>query len=450
MVHNALRFLASSRTVIPWRLSVSNPPTTDEANPNSPVTKAEALYQRACKEILAGRGPFAMPLLLESRRLDPSHFRSVRLLTGLLMNNGLLEEGREIMEEYFGLFPYRTTRQDLIGQKPALLLVRGFSNSRVIPHIAQGGKRSTSFRGGAFTTRFLLLEPTYPIHHYTISAGNILRPIDLPEHTLILNTIADADIEGQTLDTLSAYLMARPDQPIINHPDQVLKLTRDQNSQRLNEIGGVSFPRTSRVRFDGADAAEMAAEIDRHGFGTRPVILKETGKHTSSSAPLFRTRKDVENYVGSDKVFGEFYLIQYIEELWKHQYFRKLRLFWIGSRFYPVVCHLDTIWNVHGSNRRDVMLNNQALMDEEIRFLEDWSCYVGTANVERLTKISELVDLDFFGIDFTIDSQGGLLIYELNPAMRHSFDHSNVFSYKLPYDEQISHAFADMVVDRLR
>ncbi len=123
----------------------------------------------------------------------------------------------------------------------------------------------------------------------------------------------------------------------------------------------------------------------------------------------------------------------------------------LGSygEFYPVVCHIDIVWNVHGGNRKEVMRDNDELKAEEQRFLKDWKCYVGASNANRLEKIAEIASMEFFGVDFTIDENEELFIYELNASMRHSFDHAKAFPYKLPYDLEVSQAFSDMIARRL-
>jgi len=57
--------------------------------------------------------------------------------------------------------------------------------------------------------------------------------------------------------------------------------------------------------------------------------------------------------------------------------------------------------------------------------------------------------LDFFGIDFTITEDDTFLIYELNPTMRHSFDHAYNFSYLRQPDQNITDAFNDMIEARM-
>lgn len=410
--------------------------------------EADGLYRRATGRLAVNDAAAALPLLRECLHRNPSHYGAARAIAAIAMKNGLYAEGREILEEFFMRFPGRTLRSSKLGSQPALLTLRGFSGTRVIPWKSEKGGLTTRFRGGHFTTKFLVSGPTYPEHRFTIARDNILRPGALPDFGVMLNTIADPDVETETLVTLNKYLAMHPGTPLINYPDQVLLTTRDANYQRLQGMAGIRFPETHRVAFDNATAGDVAAAITRLGLNDTAVILRATGTHTARSTELIRSRADLDAYVGATPLSGPHYLIRYVETLWKGEYFRKLRLFAIDGTLHPVVCHLDKVWNVHGGNRKEIMRQDEALMAEEKRFLKDWRSYVGTANAERLDGLVPMVGLEFFGIDFTFDD-AGLLIYEMNPAMRHSFDHAQDFPYKLPYDQAISEAFTRMLDKRL-
>ena len=185
---------------------------------------------------------------------------------------------------------------------------------------------------------------------------------------------------------------------------------------------------------------------------------QNTTTATASQAPgPIHTRADLETYlVTGDKhrpltdgtLSGEHYLIRFKDILFGGTYRRKMRLFCIDGTFYPVVCHFDTYWNVRGDNRKEIMATNEALMAEEKRYLADWRSYVGAANADALERLPEVVGLEFFGIDFNFD-EDGVFIYELNPTMRHSFDHAKNFPYKMEYDQATSAAFAEMIEKRL-
>ena len=46
-------------------------------------------------------------------------------------------------------------------------------------------------------------------------------------------------------------------------------------------------------------------------------------------------------------------------------------------------------------------------------------------------------------------ADGGMFIFELNPAMRHNYDHAGNFPYTRPHLDRISAAFNEMVQRKL-
>ena len=423
------------------------PLSTDSGDP---AERAAALYQQACDLIVDNKVVDAVGVINQCRALDPSHYHAARTLAAIAMTNGYDADGRAILTAYYDAYPCRTALAERIGKDPALVLLRGFSDSHVIPWRDAEGRPTTRFRGGHFTVQYLLTNPTYPIHRFTIVRDNILRPGMLPKHGLMLNTIADPDLERASLETLATYLDRTPDAKVINRPDKVLETTRDANWRRLQRVEGLVFPETHRVRFEHSRASEVAAVIRERKLDDGPMILRATGTHTARSTALIRSGADLDRYMGDGTLSGDHYLIRYIETRFRGDFFRKLRLFWIGGVFYPVVCHIDRHWNVHGGNRKEVMRGDESLIAEEKRFLADWRAYVGARNADLLERIAADAGLEFLGVDFTVDDAGRVLIYEMNPAMRHAFDHGKAFPYKLPYDFEISQAFTDMVDARLR
>ncbi len=384
--------------------------------------------------------------LKEYRRIatsDPDHYGAHLAIAGLMTQVGLHGRAQAYMEDYFARVPLSASHDDSLPARPLVLKLRGFDRTRPMIGTRSDGTWIARLRGGHFATTYLLLQPEFAIRTFTIGGDNMADPSVVPPHDVILNTIAEPDIEGSSLATFQRYLDQVPDAKVINRPEQVAATARDRNWQRLRGFDGVTFPWTVRISLKKAKPLDIVEEFARLGV-EGPVILRQTGTQTGRTTVLIDKADALAAYARHG-LTGEFYVIDYRQILWRGEFFRKLRLFCIDGTFYPVVCHLDLTWNVHGSNRKEVMRTREDLMAEEKRFLGDWRAYVGSRNVGHLERLAELIGLDFFGIDFTLDDEGGIFIYELNAAMRHSFDHSRSFPYKLPYDQAISDAFAAMV-----
>jgi hypothetical protein len=439
------------------------------AVPEKSPSKHETREREARRRVLAddkdlrARAKLADALLCQDRLQEASlefakvavanqtHPAAHKGLAAIANYFGHPRRGRRIMQDFYErvpveLDPYGADRPEA-ERPPAIVQIRGFDKTRIMLGSRSDGSISTKLRGGHFTTKFLLLDPPFQVHRFTISRGNILRPDVMPPHSLILNTIADADIEGSSLDSLQEYLDQNVDAVVINRPERVANTTRDRNATRLSGIDGLTFPRTHRVRFENAKPDKVARMVGDLEF-EYPFLIRRTGTQTGRSFARIKTREDLDAYVG-ERLNSTYFLIEYRKILWKDKLFRKLRLFHIDGTFFPVVCHLDKMWNVHGGNRKTIMRDDETLMAEEKSFLEDWKSYVGARNVGCIEAIAELIGLEFFGMDFTIDQNGEIFIYELNPAMRHSFDHARDFPYKMPHDQAISNAFQAMILNRI-
>lgn len=378
-------------------------------------------------------------------QLDPGSRTASLAIAAIMASRNQKDAAQSLMASYFEKYPLDNmpNAQD----RPLTLKLRGFDQTRPAIGQSRNGNYKAKLRGGHFTTQYLLMEPDFAINTFTIANDNINQPGGLPPCDLLLNTISEPDVEDASLKALSRYLDAHPQTSVINHPDRVWHTARDRNYDRLAETERVIFPETRRITFETADTREVLRRVAELGVSL-PFIIREAGTQTGRSTELCRSVYDLENYA-RDGLSGTYFVIAYRQILWKDKYFRKLRLFQIDGEFYPVVCHLDQVWLVHGGNRKEIMRNDDRLMAEERAFLQDWRSYVGPGNADNLYWLAEKTGMEFFGVDFTIDADNQIFIYELNAAMRHSFDHAANFSYKIEHDLETSHAFMRMVRARL-
>jgi len=328
-----------------------------------------------------------------------------------------------------------------------LLRVRGVQNSVYMLGKRNNGDYKVKLRGGNFHDGRLTRFSRFSVINYFIIDENILADSNIAKFDIVLSLISDPDVEQQSLEALSTFLSRYPQIPVINHPDQVLLTTRDNNYQRLKSIDGIHFPKTHRFVISQADLQDCQRFVARHDFSF-PLLLRETGTHFGRSVKKIGDIAALSKYV-QNQTADEIYVIQYEDGRFSDQIFRKMRVFFIGGEIYPVVCHFDTLWNVHGNNRRDVMLRQPWMMEHERAFTDDSEAYVGPQAFAGLKKLAGIIELDFFGVDFTVLEDQSLLIFEINPAMRHSYDHAVDFPYLRPHLERITEAFDEMMLRKL-
>lgn len=376
--------------------------------------------------------------------LEPDNAQAYLFLSAIHRYRDDLIEARRLLVIAIGLRPIVSAPSDqCCDQRPRILNLRGVENAYYLLGLSRNGQRKLKVRGGNFSSRYLVDKSRFDVVSFMVLGDNLLALDETPPFAAVINAIADPDVEAVSLTSVSAYLQRNPNTPVVNHPANVLRTTRDENYRRLNSIDGVKFPLTVRLKVDDPlmkDPAKRAAEL---GF-EYPILVRDTGTQTG------RTFVKIEN---SDQFCAdirgragrEVYLIQFIETRFHETYFRKMRVFFIDGNIYPVVCHIDQMWNVHGSNRTEVMRENAWMMEEERAYMADPRRYLGDKAYGILEQLNEATGLDFCGVDFTLMDDGTFQIYELNPAMRHSYDHAKKFPYLQPYHSAISQAFSDMI-----
>ena len=366
----------------------------------------------------------------------------------LLSKKGDVDGAHRHLVGHYMLNPVGKHPEGVAQGDARLLYARGLDKTYAMVGKGSDGRSVARLRGGHFTLQYLMKGDDTPRQRITFLPDSLLPAEMLPNHHLILNTISDVDIEAGSLRSLDLFLDRNPSERIINSPKVVLRTGRDTNYERLNGLHAIQFARTLKVTLDGSSADHLAKLVAHRGFNA-PFIIREAGTHTGRTTELINSTVDLERYA-KQPLSGEYYLINYIPVLWRSEFFRKMRLFIIDGEAYPVVCHFDRFWNVHGGNRLKIMKASEALMEQERSFLADWRAYVGKRAVEGIDNAIKATPLEFFGIDFTVTDSGDILIYELNASMRHSFDHAKSFTYKQKYDEATSEAFQKMVARHLR
>lgn len=376
----------------------------------------------------------------------PNDRKTHELLSACLQELGQPQQAQAVLQEYFFRVPYRPDGEP--GEEDTRILkLCGVQNAHCRFKVSKRNAVSVAYRGGHFRTSNLVSGKRTRLTEWTIARGNITADASVPDHQLMVNTIADADYERDSLENLDTYLSRLINAKVINHPKWVLETARDRNYERLNVLDGITFPKTVRMKRGEKSPDEMANAIEAAGF-TYPVILRETGTHTARTVRLAGSREEVLAYF-TKYIAGEFYVIQFIDQRVRERFYNKKRVFCIDGALYPVVSHIDTVWNVHGKNRLTVMKSQPWSQDQEKAFVDDPEKSIGPDNYRRLQALYDIVRLDFFGIDFTETPDGGLLVFEVNPCMRHSNDHSRHFTYLQPHIDRISDAFDAMVNRKL-
>ena len=266
-----------------------------------------------------------------------------------------------------------------------------------------------------------------------------------PEPDVVINCIADAELEADSLARAKAWLEGRK-APVINDPTQVLPTTRELVSQRLGDLPGIVFPKTVRCRIDQMESLSRA--LADAGLAL-PVIVRPVESQTGIDMRKVENA-DALAAAATDFADREVFVIDFhdfsdpADGLW-----RKMRLFCIDGELIPEHRLILDHWNLHSADRLKLMRDDKELRLEEIRYLEDWRAMVGETAAAALAQLRGRLKLDYFGVDFSVLTSGAVLIFEANDGMCINLDYVGDFPYMAGYIARITDAFKAMLAKRL-
>ncbi len=234
----------------------------------------------------------------------------------------------------------------------------------------------------------------------------------LPHHRLIINAVGDADVRSEAL-AAAERLIAGSSAPVINCPAKVLATGRCENAHRLGRISGLLAPHCAGFSRERLMASTAAEELREQGFEF-PILARTPGCHMGRN--FVRVEKPGELGKAIAELPGsEMMVLQYLDGRGADGNIRKYRVLMIGGKLYPVHLAIAKHWKIHYFSAE--MENEREHRAEESRFLSDMPGVLGPSVMTALDRVQETLGLDYGGIDFGLNAQGQVLLYEANATM---------------------------------
>ena len=353
-------------------------------NPMGRVNLAGLLF-------LMGEQDQARQHLDAALQVDPDNVHAHRIMGNLLADTGDQAGARRHRDKGFGsrfltTMPYRGNRTPV----RLLLLVSAVG----------GNTPMTSFLDDQiFETHVLVTE------YYN-------SKVPLPDHDLVFNSIGDADICREGLEAACAMLERTP-RPVINHPGAVLKTGRLSNVLRMRGLPNVVVPQMAAFKRSMLMSPDAAALVASGGYSF-PLLVRAPGFHTGLH--FFR----VEDLNGLAAAIAQIpgddvWLIEQLDARDDSGMHRKLRVMLVDGRLYPLHLAISKDWKVHYFKADMAESVDNRAVDRD--FLNDIESSIGARAVAALGRISATLDLDYGGIDFAVNAQGDVMLFEANATM---------------------------------
>jgi len=323
---------------------------------------------------------------------------------------------------------------------------RGLAVAKTQCGIAAQGDSITTvpFRGAGAPVRVLV-----PI---TLGSGNVvterlfdhrvfavtklaveLHPLDapLPEHDVVFNAIGEADSAADAL-ARATVLLASTRKRVLNDPRAVLLTGREAQARRLAGLADVRVPQIGVVA--RANARDLAT----------PILLRAPGYHAGEfferalSAP--EIDRALERLPGDALFAIEFLDVRDANGLWT-----KYRVMAVDGVLYPLHLAISHDWKVHYFSAQ--MAAQPAFREREAAFLRDPQAALGLRAWSALQRVIDRLALDYAGIDFTLDVDGKVVVFETNATMavRHPPE-DPMWTYRRPSVDAVLEAMRAMLL----
>jgi len=415
------------------------------------MSTADDLVRQAKQDANERRIDDAKNAYLAALQAQPDHAEAMTGLGALLASIGMNADARVVLEETVRRHPAHADAHRVLvnvcsslGDKEAADAhsTREFELRpiHIIPYAGEGRPIRLLLigAGAGINTRTARFRDRRLFETITVAA-EFIGETPLPDHDVVFNAIGDAERAPAAIDA-AERLVARTTRPVLNHPRHIRATQRDRNARRLAAIPGVRAARTLRIpRARAADPA-LAEELGL------PFLLRVPGHHTGEFFERIDDLAQVEAVL-SALPGDELLAMSFLDTRDARGRYHKYRMMIVDGALYPLHAAVGANWKLHffsGTHGED----ERAL---DAAFLADPRAAIGSRAMSALHRIGEELQLDYGGIDFGIDRDGNVMVFEANATMTvPEADPDPRFAYRTPYLDTVAVAVMRMFVTRAR
>lgn len=338
-------------------------------------------------------------------------------------------------------------REYMNKDKTKILYVSGIddTNQFEVLRLAPSQKDSVFQAQGNVDILSLLKPEIFEIFHVTVG-GMAMDDLRIPPVDLVLNAVCNPDVSQKSLKTV-ARIMNAIKRPVFNSPENILKTGRENISKLFTGVQNIVLPKT--IRFQPKRIKDVILKIESNEI-CFPFIFREAGFHAGRKMQLIRTLGEIHELEKFAMDGRDFYATEFINFASSDGLYRKYRAVVVGGMPYPRHLIISDSWNVHAENRKNVMVKNPELIEKEKNFLENF----GQDHFHIFSLFYKTLGLDFFGVDFSLDPGGRMIIFEINSCFRVVGDGdedetiNGMKNYHKPYIEKIRNAVEHLLISK--
>ena len=366
-------------------------------------------YELAVSLTKMGFAPLAIPFLEKAIELKPNFASFYVELGNALHFAGQSERALDCYRRAFHLEPVRTWKAKKSPAEFSALAIEGLGV-------------------GNTPAQFLLSEGSFECNFFALMAESIPDDEMLRRSgDVVISLISDAD-QGRHMLPIAAELIDRLGKPVINHPRKIMATDRVITAERLKGIRLCRVPKTIRCQYETLTSSGGPTALVENGF-TFPLLICVAGRHGGEAFEKLHNPDEVAIFLKQNPD-REYYVSEYADYQSLDGYYRKYRFIFVNSEIFPYHLAICDDWKVH--HFRTDMAAHAWMQEEENAFLENpWNIF-SAAHRSAFIEIQAAFDLDFFGIDCSLDRNGQIVIFEVNASML-IHDDNVALPYKTPH-----------------
>lgn len=288
----------------------------------------------------------------------------------------------------------------------------------------------------------LLFMPTRPTSSFVEKISN--------NYDLLFNLVADSGLDEASLQA-ALEVEKRLEVPIINLASCISNTDREYLACKVSALKHVRIP-VCKVLPSLQPLAQIEQYIKK-GELSFPILLRPLDSHTGKGLEKLDNRDDVINYLGN-RADQKLYLNQFIDFRSKDGFYRKYRCYWVNGQIVRNHLFIHTHWEVHGKCRTETMASRPWMKQEEESFLTQAKLHLTTRNFDDVAcfmkDLQQVVGLDYFGVDFSINRDDEIIFFEANASMLSSYPfwHDD-YPYVKQATQELKNALATMLQNKL-
>lgn len=303
----------------------------------------------------------------------------------------------------------------------------------------------SAYRSGNFPSQ-LEMEGAR-VDHFAVDLTRTDQGFGDAQADIVLNNL----VNGNVLQKEMAFDAARRacaafDAPVVNPPEAAVKTTRQNTYDLLKDSDLYIFPSIMTFRAIGTDRRQSSDRIIAE-VGA-PVILRPASSQVGGGAVLCRTEDEIRARVAG-WAYGSLCAIRFYDCRDEGGNAVQYRICVLDGRFYPNRRNVAPTWHSHGGDREAMGWYENGFAAAEERFLDDPASVLGGAPETVLRPFLERLELDIFGVDFGVDQDGRVIIFETNASMNLSNSKHFAFCpYKVAHEERFLNDVRDYLARR--